>query len=404
MNDNTNLENKYISVTQLNNFIKVLFDNTSILHNIIIHGEISNFTGKNRSGHLYFSLKDEQCSIKAVMFKCDAVSLKFPIKDGDEVLAYGSISSYPPNGTYQVIIKKIDLFGQGAMLLKKQQLKEKLFKEGYFNEDHKKELPKYPLKIGIISGKNSAAVVDIITNINRRFPLVNITVYYSLVQGNEAPMDLIKSLNKAINDNLDVIIIGRGGGSLEDLEAFDDEKLIKEIYKCDIPVISAVGHEINKSLCDLVSDKYASTPTGAAELVVPDRKDLLEELNQTKHYINTLIISKINDYMANLTNISKNKSLTNISNIFDLKIEKLEFKKTFLNNFISKIFTSLDNDLLTKEKLINAFNPENLLKKGYSIVYDSNNKIVNSKNNVSIEDILKIKMTDGEIKTVVKEK
>jgi len=290
------------------------------------------------------------------------------------------------------------------MLLKKQQLKEKLFREGYFNEDHKKELPKYPSKIGIISGKNSAAVVDIITNINRRFPLVYITVYYSLVQGSEAPIDLIKSLNKAISDNLDVIIIGRGGGSLEDLEAFDDERLIKEIYKCDVPVISAVGHEINKSLCDLVSDKYASTPTGAAELVVPDRKDLIEELNQTKHYINTLITSKINDYMANLTNMSKNKSLTNISNIFDLKIEKLEFKKTFLNNLISRIFTSFDNDLLTKEKLINAFNPESLLKKGYSIVYDSNNKIVNSKNNVSIEDILKIKMSDGEIKTVVKEK
>src|SRR5574344_238091 len=404
MNNNLSNEQQYISVTELNNYIKALFDNTTTLHNIAIHGEISNFTGQNRSGHMYFSLKDEQCSIRAVIFKYDASLLSFPIKDGDEVIAYGSISTYPPNGTYQIVIKKIELFGLGALLLKKQQLKEKLFKEGYFNDDHKVELPKYPSKIGIITGKNSAALVDIITNLNRRFPLVDIFVYYSLVQGVEAPKDLIKSLHKAIEDNLNLIIIGRGGGRLEDLEAFDDENLVKEIYKCKIPVISAVGHEINQSFCDLVADKYVSTPTGAAELAVPDKNDLIDELNQTKHYLDTLINSKISAYSSNLSSISNKKCLINISSIYDNSLQKIENIKKDLNNLITKLLDQKNNEINSKNKLIDAYNPINLLKKGYSIVYDSNGKIIKKVSDVTVDQDLKIQVSDGVIKASVKEK
>jgi exodeoxyribonuclease VII large subunit len=402
MNNSSN--DKYITVSELNNYIKLLFDNTSTLRSIALHGEISNFVGQNRSGHLYFSLKDDQSTIKAVMFKYDVSTLTFPPKDGDDVIVYGSVSSYPPNGTYQIIVKRIQLFGEGAILLKKQQLKEKLAKEGYFSEEHKVQLPKYPSKIGIITGKNSAACADMITNINRRFPLVNIYVYYSLVQGVESPMDIIKSLHKAIVDNVDIIIIGRGGGSLEDLEAFDDERLVKEIYNCKIPVISAVGHEINMSLCDLVADKYVSTPTGAAELAVPDKKDILDEISQSKSYLDSLINSKINEYKADLLEISKNKTLQNITYIYDKTLQELNNKKQSLNTQIVQMIDLNLHFVETKKKLLEAYNPINILNKGYSIVYDKNNKIVKSKSDVKSGDDLNIRVSDGNIYTIVKEK
>ena len=393
-----------ITVSELNNYIKLLFDNTTTLQNIYLHGEISNYFGKNRSGHIYFSLKDETCSIKAVMFKFDTNSLDFEPKNGDDVIVHGSVSSYPPNGTYQIIVKKIELFGQGSILLKKEKLKEKLDKEGYFLVEHKKQLPLYPKTIGIITGKNSAACADMITNIFRRYPLVDINVYYSLVQGQEASKDLIKTLHKAEKDNLDLIIIGRGGGSVEDLNAFDDEMLAKELYKCKIPTISAIGHEINRSICDYISDKYVSTPTGAAEAAVPNKDDLIEELGQTKSYLNTLINNKLESCQNKLLNIKNNKNIINISNTYDRMEHNLIDIKTKIDNIIKSNLDNKNNEIKLKSKLIDAFNPNNLLKKGYAMVFNSNNKIISSKNQINVDDDVTIRISDGSIKAKIKSK
>jgi len=398
---NENGEIKVISVSELNNYIKLLFDNTITLKNIALHGEISNFNGANRSGHLYFSLNDETSSIRVVMFKYDSLSLLFEPKNGDEVILYGGVSSYPPNGTYQIIAKKIELFGQGNLLIQKEKLKAKLFKEGYFDEKHKKELPKYPNSIGLITGKNSAAQVDVVTNVSRRFPLAKITIFNSLVQGDSAPKDLINALNKAESANLDIIIIARGGGSLEDLSAFDNEELVKEIYKCEIPIISAVGHEINRSFCDYVADKYVSTPTGAAELAVPDQSELLENLKQTKNYIDQILNDKINSYSIRLKDLSNNKCLKDIAYNYDKNIEKLMNYRKYLDNYLKNKFLNLDSLVKSKTEIIETLNPKKLLEKGYSIVYNDEGLIINSTKSVKDNQKLKIQMSDGIIQTKV---
>jgi len=400
MNEPTN--NNVISVKELNNCIKFLFDNTPILHNIAVHGEISNYTGVNRSGHIYFSLKDEDSIIRAVMFKYDTFSLTFEPKNGDEVILYGSVSTYAPSGTYQIIVKKIQLYGEGEILLKKKKLIEKLQKEGLFDESHKLPLPEYPRKIALITGKNSAACVDILTNINRRFPLVDINVFYSLVQGNDAAKDLMKSLKLAEQSNPDVIIIGRGGGSSEDLSAFDDEDLAREIYNLKIPVISAVGHEINRSICDYVADKYVSTPTGAAEAAVPDKMEIIQNLNATYDLIKSIVNRKIS-YLENKLNLLKsNPNLTNLNNVYSHIEENIKHKKSDLNIKMLNILKIEENKILSINTLINAINPNNLLKKGYSIIY-KDNKIIKSINDVNLDDSLTIKLYDGTIETNVKE-
>ena len=281
-----------ISISEVNEYIKEIFDNSLGLQNIILRGEISNFNGVNRSGHIYFTLKDDKSSIKAVIFKYDVQFLDFDPKDGDNVFAIGSISSYPPNGTYQIIIKRMMSNGDGDILLKKELLRKKLDKEGLFDADHKLPLPKFPIRIAVITGLNSAAAKDIEVNILRRFPLCTITQFNSLVQGQEAAKDLINQINLSSESNPDLIIIARGGGSIEDLSAFDDEDLVRTIYICKIPIISAVGHEINKTFCDFVADGYASTPTGAAELAVPDCIDILEEIKQDKYLIDSVVSFK----------------------------------------------------------------------------------------------------------------
>lgn len=396
-------DTKIISVSELNNYIKLLFDNTPTLRNIALHGEISNYNGVNRSGHIYFSLKDDKSVIKAVMFKYDTFSLSFTPKDGDNVILYGNVSSYAPSGTYQIIVKKIELFGQGELLLKKQQLIAKLEKAGYFDEKHKLPLPNYPKSIAIITGKNSAACVDIVTNINRRYPLVDITVFYSLVQGNDAPKDLIKNLKNAIKSQPDIIIIGRGGGSLEDLSAFDDEDLVNEIYNCKIPIISAVGHEINRSICDFVADKYVSTPTGAAEAAVPYKIDLLENLATTKDLLNSIVNRKIGDFENQLSLLKSNPNLQNINHIYEQLSTKLLNTKKEINTIVTNKFINFQNNLSNYKNLLSALNPNNLLNKGYSIVFKTD-VIVKSTKNVNEYDDLKIKVADGTIFVKVKEK
>lgn len=397
------LNNDYIfSVSELNSLIKDLFDNTPLFKNLTLKGELSNWKGKNISGHIYFSLKDSTSIIKCVMFKYDTYSLTDSFNDGDKVIIKCSLSNYVPSGTYQLIVKSIIKEGIGEILLEKKILIDKLNKEGLFDESHKKELPSFPSNIGIIVGKNSAASKDLEYNIIRRWPLITINFYYSLVQGIDASKDLINKINLADNDNNDVLIIARGGGSQEDLSVFDDEELARTVYKLKTPTISAVGHEINKSIVDLISDKYASTPTGAAELVVPDKNDVLKDLIMYKDQSLKLINSIIKDYSYKLELIKNNKKISNISYIYDEIYSKINSQKEKINILINNYVNSLSSSLIHKKEIINAFNPKNLLEKGYCIIKDDNNKIIKSSEELKDNSDNKIIFKDKEIKVKIK--
>lgn len=395
------IKSHVFNVTEINQLIKDVFESSPYFKNISIKGEISNRKGRNISGHMYFSLKDNQSTIKCVMFKYDALYLKEDIKDGDKVTLYGSISVYTPSGSYQFIVKRIEKEGLGDILLRKKLLIEKLNKEGLFNIEHKKEIPEFPNKIGIIVGKNSAAAKDLEFNISRRWPLAKITFYYSLVQGELASKDIISKLEIADNDNNDVLILARGGGSIEDLSAFDDESLARSVYTLKTPLISAVGHEINKSIVDLVSDKYASTPTGAAEIAVPNKQEVLDDLNQEQNYINSLVLNYYNKLQSTLNILINNKNITSINSIQENLFSKLNLLEQKIQTKSNIYYEKLSSNLTLKEKIVNTLNPYNILDKGYSIIQNDQGNVISEstklkdKNNATI--IFKDKSIEVEI-------
>ncbi len=398
---NTSIKKHTFSVFELNSLIKEIFDSTPIFKNILVKGEISNWKGKNSSGHIYFSLKDDKSTIKCVMFKYDTFSLSKDYKDGDEVILTCSLSSYPAGGTYQLIVKNIKREGDGDLLLKRLELIKKLEKEGFFDQSRKKKLPTFPYKIGIIVGYNSAASKDLEINIIRRWPLVELNFYYSLVQGKEAPLDLIKNIKRADSDENDVLIIARGGGSLEDLSCFDDEDLIRVIATLKTPLISAVGHEINRSITDFIADKYASTPTGAAEIVVPNKEEILEDLSQDKEYLNSIIKNYLSNYEHKIEILKNNKSLISLDKIYDSYFEKIEKYKISIDNiytsYLDKIFNKIKNLSLLSE----SFNPYNILNKGYCIIKNDNNEIIYESNLLKNEEDAEIIFKDKTVKTKI---
>ena len=395
------IENCY-SVSEINTIVKGIFK-YPLFQNITIKGEISNYRGRNKSGHIYFSLKDEKSVINVAIFRNDTYALNFEPKNGDFVYAFGDLSSYPPSGTYQLICKEMMLQGQGDLFLKKELLKEKLSKEGLFLEEHKKELPKYPESITIITGKNSAAAKDFEFNINRRYPISKVTTYYTLVQGHDAPREIIKALHEAENSNPDVIILGRGGGSSDDLIAFDDENLVREVYNCKIPIITAIGHEINLSLCDLVADKHASTPTGAAELAVPNIEDVLKNLFQIGSYSYSLIKNKLSTFESRLSTIKSKKCFADVEYVFEDRINFLQNTKITINSLIN---TCLDKNLKRIEILstkLHLVNPSNILDKGYSLLFTKDGEVVKEINELKNGDDILIKTRGGKIIVKVEE-
>ena len=263
-----------LSVSELNAYVKRLFDNDRALNAISVRGEISNFT-YHRTGHLYFTLKDEDSQIRAVMFRSSASTLKFMPENGMKVIIRGSINVYTQTGSYQIYVNSMQPDGIGALYVAYEQLKSKLESEGLFSDEYKKQIPEYPKKIGVITSPTGAAVRDIINVTGRRFPLAQIYLYPSLVQGDGAEDNLIKALDYFESSGLvDLVIIGRGGGSIEDLWAFNGEKLARRIFECKTPIISAVGHETDFTICDFVADLRAPTPSAAAEIAVPDSREL----------------------------------------------------------------------------------------------------------------------------------
>ena len=416
-------EVKYYSVTQYNKAIKNYLDEIDALRDVHIKGEISNYRGATR-GHLYFTLKDETSRISVVMFNAEG-RLDFTPKDGDEVLIDGRITVYEANGGYQVYADKMTLAGNGDLLKKLEELKKKLQAEGLFDEAHKKPIPKYPERIGIVTAPNKAAIKDILSTIKRRYPLCETILFPALVQGDLAKDSIVKQIEEA-NDpkyNLDTLIVGRGGGSIEDLWAFNEEIVARAIYDSRVPVISAVGHEIDFTIADFVADIRAATPTAAAEIAVPNLADLLNTINQYKIRLNNNITGNISYLKDILKKLSTSYVLSNPLATFEIREQKLDELVNRLNtNLIHKLDVSKNRfdsiktkrvllhpeDILVKynnsmELVINKLellNPLNVLKKGYSVT-KVNDKPLKSIKDVKEKDKLNIKIIDGEIDAIV---
>ena len=419
-------EKKYYSVTQYNQSIKRFLDEQPGCQDVHMKGEISNWKGATR-GHLYFTLKDEESRMSAVMFKGQADKLEFAPKEGDKVLVDGRISVYPASGTYQVYIDTMKLDGEGDLLKKLEELKKKLEAEGLFKQEHKKPIPKFPKRIGVITSSNinQAAVHDIITTINRRYPICEVILFPAMVQGEQAKFDIVKQIEEANNPKycLDTLIVGRGGGSIEDLWAFNEEIVARAIYNSEVPIISAVGHDIDYTIADFVADLRAATPTAGAELAVPNLVDVKSMLNQYQIRSNQAVNNKIKGLRDILEKIKKSYVLQNPLASFEIKEQKLdelinrlntnvtnklEHAKVRYNNLINKRVIKHPEEMLIPYKnqmelVINKLellNPLNVLKKGYTVT-EVNNKPLKSIKDVKVKDELKIKVIDGEIDAVV---
>ena len=399
------MESKLFSVSELNNLIKDLFLEFPLFQKISLKGEITNYKGANRSGHFYFSLKDENSIIGCVLFKYDSFNVDIELKIGMEVIVEGQLSVYAPSGSYHIIVKEIKQENEiGSLLLKREKLKEKLIKAGYFEESHKLKLPEIPNKIAIITGKNSAASVDFKHNLERRWPIIEIEFYNCLVQGEKAPADIVDNIKLAENSDCDVIILGRGGGASDDLNAFDDENVVKAIYDCKKPIIAAIGHEINKTFSDFVADFYASTPTAAAELAVPEKNEFIRNLEAVKDNLNNKVELEITKKLRHLSNVKANPIFTNINTLFEIKLNKLKESRNNLDVMLQKRIEKYSSKLESYQLMIENFNPLKLLEKGYSIIKDENGNIINDAKAINKNDLLTLTLSKGTVKARVEDK
>ena len=410
-----------LTVTDINNYIKNIVDGDFFLSNVTLKGEISNLKFHTR-GHLYFSLKDENSKINAVMFNYKNLGLNFIPKDGMNVIVKGKVSVFTTGGSYQITVSNMKEDGIGNLYILFEELKRRLDREGLFSPEHKKKLPRIPKKVGVITAATGAAVKDIISTINRRFPLTEIILFPTLVQGVGAKENIVKMINEANESDVDVIILGRGGGSIEDLWAFNEEIVARAIYNSNKPIVSAVGHEIDFTISDFVSDMRAPTPTGAAELVVPSKVEIQSYLNDYKGRIISVINKKIKSYTDTFSKLKSTYILKNPISMYEIDEQKLdnmleklgsimnyklEREKSELNN-LSKMISPNMLNRLDKEKIklenietkLNLLNPENILKKGYSLTLVEG-KIVKSINSVKKGSIIDTKFSDGIIKSEV---
>ena len=362
-----------LTVTDINTYVKAILSGDERLKFVRIKGEISNFKAYP-SGHFYFSLKDNDSTISAVMFNNYAKRIAFVPKNGDEVVVLASIDAYVPRGSYNLNVFEMEEVGLGQQLIEFEKLKRKLAEEGLFDESRKRPINIYPKAIGVITAPNGAAVRDIVTNIKRRYPIADIYVFPSLVQGEQAPAELLKAFYESQKYDLDTLIIGRGGGASEDLSAFNDEKLVRAVSNSKMPIIAAVGHEIDITLIDYIADKRASTPTGAAELATVDVREIEKEFNYSLLTMEQAIIAKVNE-----------------------KKEDLELLKEDLND---SLIEKVENQKVEVEHLkaqLEILNPKNVLSRGYSISVDESGKSITSVKNIKKESTIRTILIDGEV-------
>lgn len=392
------------SVTEINEYIKWLIDGETQLQDVYVSGELSNFK-KHTSGHCYFSMKDQASEIRCVMFSSNARKLAFKPENGMKILVHARVSVYPQGGSYQLYVDDMQPDGIGSLYLAFEQLKEKLFKEGLFDDTYKKAVPKYANRIGVITSPTGAAIRDIINVSTRRYPCVNLILYPTLVQGPDAPKELVKAIEYFdITDSVDVIIIGRGGGSIEDLWAFNDEELARAIFKCHIPVISGVGHEIDFTICDYVSDVRAATPSAAAEIATPDIREIINVLEAFSYRANNSFIGRLNDYRYQLSRLSSSKVFAKPENMLDVPKIRLDSVSENLVLAMQLIQGRERERFAELNAKLAMLNPMAVIARGYGAVFDSNGRIIKSINDTKEHDLITIKVSDGEINATVNSK
>ncbi|ALM57139.1 exodeoxyribonuclease VII large subunit [Staphylococcus equorum] len=435
----------YLSVSALTKYIKYKFDQDPHLQSVLIKGELSNFK-KHSSGHLYFNVKDKNSVISAMMFKGNASKIDFDPKEGDEVLLEARVSVYERRGNYQIYVNKMHIDGVGNLYQKLEQLKKKLTKDGFFDQNHKKLIPKFPQKIAVLTAGTGAAIRDIHTTINSRYPLAEQVQINTLVQGEQAKNDIVEKIQQADQLNVDTIIIGRGGGSIEDLWNFNEEDVVKAIYFCETPIISAVGHETDFTLSDFVADVRAATPTQAAVMATPDQYELRQYLKQTNLSLTRFIKQHMQQQRKHLEHVSsyykfqtptllydqqiqkrddlekqlslsmnlriknEQQQLQLLTNKFNLKNFKQNInreqltnsqKRIDLNKVMNNFITNQQNKLTSKLESLNNLSPTNTMLRGYTIV-NKDDDVITSTNDLAENDNIVLTMKDGVVDAQVK--
>lgn len=397
------MNNNVITVSGLTKYIKSLLESDVKLVNFTVSGEISNLT-IHRTGHLYFAIKDEGAVLNAVMFKGCTTTLKFKPENGMKIIAKGRISLFEPAGRYQILVNSMEVDGIGDLYVAYELLKKKLESEGLFSQSVKRQIPKIPKCVGVITSPTGAAIRDIINVLGRRFPYSRVLLYPSLVQGESASANLIKALNYFENTKkADVVIIGRGGGSIEDLWAFNDESLARYIYSMTVPVISAVGHETDFTICDFVSDVRAPTPSAAAEIAVPHTDDMILKFENVNKRLKLILQRIIDSADQKYTQLSKSNVLNDSAYLLDNRQLLLDHITEKLYSNLTSYLNSSESNFLKLTSKLDALSPLKVMNRGYLFAKSDDGKIVKSVKDISKNDKLNLNLSDGRVCCTVDE-
>jgi exodeoxyribonuclease VII large subunit len=393
------------SVTQINEYVKMTLESNPVLRSVFIRGEISNLKSNYSSGHIYFSLKDEDSSIRAVMFRSSAVKMKFRAESGMRVIAHGRISAYTVSGDCQIIVDDMQPDGAGALAIAFEQLKKRLGAEGLFDEDRKKPIPTFAKRVGVVTSASGAALHDIINVSGRRCPSTEIIIYPSYVQGELAPRSLcggIAFFNQRCA--VDLIIIGRGGGSAEDLWCFNDEGLARAIAASSVPVISAVGHETDFTICDFVADMRAPTPSAAAELAFPDARELINRVSYMKRRCDGAILQRVNTLQGAVEVLCKDVERLSPERVLNERTARLDGLREKLGALARRHCDSAEKSFYAMAAKLDALDPLAVLSHGYSAVEDNDGRIVGSVDDVEVGESVRIRLSDGVMNATVTQK
>ena len=389
-----------LSVTQLNEYLKMVIEGDRVLSNVFVRGEISNFKLYS-SGHAYFTLKDDAGQLKSVMFRSYFSRLAFLPEDGMRVIAHGRVSVYETSGQYQLYVDDMQPDGAGSLAMRFEQLKRKLAAEGLFDESRKRPLPPMPRRIGVITSPSGAAVHDIINVLGRRFPAAEMILYPSEVQGTQAPAQLISGIEFfSMTGLVDVVIVGRGGGSAEDLWAFNDEYLARAVASCSVPVISAVGHESDFTICDFVADRRAPTPSAAAEIAVPDMGEILRGLASLNLGMQTSLQKRIAQERRVLTQLTASRVFSRPEQMLDNFRVRLDEHEQDLNRAIGQSILQKKQNTASLAGKLQALNPLSILSRGYATV-SRDGVSVTSVKQINENDTIDIRMADGSVRATV---
>lgn len=391
------------SVSEITDLLKNLIEQQPHLQNVWVQGQVSNYS-RSGAGHIYFTLKDDRSQIQVIMFRSSAAGLRFVLKDGEEVLVQGRLNLYPARGQYQINANKVEPLGIGALQRAFEDLKQQLADEGLFAEHHKKPLPVFPLKIGVITSATGAAFQDICQQLRKRYPLAEVLLHPTLVQGDGAAEGIVHAL-QAMNqrDDIDVLIVGRGGGSIEDLWAFNEEVVARAIFASAIPVVSAVGHETDFTIADMVADHRAPTPSAAVEHIVPDQTELLTQLKGYDAWLRRIINDRFDALKTRLQDLETRLSPTRRKDAIYQLHQTLDNLDVACRSAVGQKLADGERDLHTLAQRLNALSPLATLERGYSISRKTDGAVLTSAEQVSIGDRVEIQLADGHLACRVEE-